>query len=64
MTTDEFERIQVAVRNMACLQLPGKIYVDFKVVMEIIHSHMHQEDRDAYRVDDSLRYVRSVDKHE
>lgn len=51
MTTDEFERILVALSHMGCLNINGQIMVPLEGVIKVVHSNLHSDDRSLYEFD-------------
>lgn len=51
MTQDEFERMLVALANMRALNINGEHMVPLEGVIRVIHSNLHQEDREKYEFD-------------
>lgn len=51
MTQDEFERILVALANMRALNINGEHMVPLEGVIRVVHSNLHEEDRQKYVFD-------------
>lgn len=52
MTQDEFERIVVSLSQMGGFNLIGQggYHVPLEGVLRIVHSNLHQEDREKYEL--------------
>jgi hypothetical protein len=48
MTSDEFRRALVAMRQMRCYNFPEGYYVPLAGVEAILHSYLHQDDQIAW----------------
>jgi hypothetical protein len=51
MTTDEFERIMIAIGQMRQISVNGECLVPAEGIIKIIHSQLHSDDRSLYRFD-------------
>lgn len=51
MTTDEFERILMALTHMRALNINGEHMVPLHGVIMVIHSNLNHDDRGLYEFD-------------
>jgi hypothetical protein len=51
MTTDEFERILVALASMRVLNINGENMVPLHSVVRVVHSNLNGDDRGLYEFD-------------
>lgn len=55
MTSDEFERMLLAITNMRGVVVNGEVWVSAETVIRIIHSNLHAEDKEAWKYDPVTR---------
>jgi hypothetical protein len=51
MTTDEFERMLAAFRDMRSFRINSETFVPLESVIRVIYSHLHADDRSLYELD-------------